>query len=370
MAIKPLAADEFHEAIWDDEAFASLCVRLAEVYRARSTLIQWHYEDGSADILSHSGYFTNEQLNRYATEFAHLDPWAAAAASVGQNNVALDLEELVSVPNFLQSQFYNDYVRDMGDDTCRCIGIRIANDWGCGIVALQHGRSSAQFASDAIRGLDRDSVHLRRILSVRGKIAKLKRSKTTLEALSDHMTQAVLLVRPNGCLLYTNAAGERLLKHSRAMALCCGRLEFRGMQSVQVRSAISRAADRTAPSMSSLLYEQPDALPLVVTVLPLATGGGARNVLLLVQELMPRLTGFEPRLQALFGLTPAEALIAGMIADGCTLGAIARNRHVSLETIRAQLRSITSKLHCNRQAEVAAIVRSIVPLPQIRSKDT
>jgi DNA-binding CsgD family transcriptional regulator len=68
------------------------------------------------------------------------------------------------------------------------------------------------------------------------------------------------------------------------------------------------------------------------------------------------------RLRMLFGLTRAEEEIALGISKGKTIRGIARDRQVSDQTVRGQLKTLSRKLGCRRQSEVAALVQSILPV--------
>lgn len=63
--------------------------------------------------------------------------------------------------------------------------------------------------------------------------------------------------------------------------------------------------------------------------------------------------------QSLFDFTPAEAKIARFIAKGDTVEDIASNNGVSINTVRAQLRSVLEKTGCHRQVEVATLMGNL-----------
>ena len=63
--------------------------------------------------------------------------------------------------------------------------------------------------------------------------------------------------------------------------------------------------------------------------------------------------------QALFDLTPAEARVARSLASGKTAEDIAEGGHVSLNTVRTQVRGVLEKTGCNRQAEVVALLTGL-----------
>jgi len=67
--------------------------------------------------------------------------------------------------------------------------------------------------------------------------------------------------------------------------------------------------------------------------------------------------------ERLQGLTSAELALARAVARGCTLAAYARERGVSMHTVRAQLKTIFQKTGTHRQAELVALVleRALIP---------
>ena len=66
-------------------------------------------------------------------------------------------------------------------------------------------------------------------------------------------------------------------------------------------------------------------------------------------------------LQSIYGLTPALADVANGLLKGYSLDYIARLRHVSIGTVRQQLKSILNKTGTVRQSD---LVRQLLSLPR------
>jgi DNA-binding CsgD family transcriptional regulator len=100
--------------------------------------------------------------------------------------------------------------------------------------------------------------------------------------------------------------------------------------------------------------------PLIAHVLPLRRGGldvfsGAASLLYLtpiVQQSSPA----PALLQALFDLTPAEARVTSMLVDGLSVDLIARTHHVSLNTVRTQLKAVFVKTGVERQVDLVSLL--------------
>jgi DNA-binding CsgD family transcriptional regulator len=60
-------------------------------------------------------------------------------------------------------------------------------------------------------------------------------------------------------------------------------------------------------------------------------------------------------LRSLFGLTPAEARVAGGLASGATVAQLATRASVSRNTVRSQVRGILEKTGCHRQSEAVGL---------------
>jgi DNA-binding CsgD family transcriptional regulator len=66
--------------------------------------------------------------------------------------------------------------------------------------------------------------------------------------------------------------------------------------------------------------------------------------------------GITCRLQRLFALTPAEADMTALLANGASLESIAAARKVTLGTVRTQLRTVFRKTETHRQGELVSLV--------------
>lgn len=355
-----ISAEEIYSALLDDEAFGNLPARLAESFGGRSTVVHWHHHDGSADILAHSKYFSDEQLFQYTTEFAALDPWAEGA-SRRQANEAIDLESVVPAAIYERSTFYNEFIRAMGDDTYRCMGIRIENGDGVGMIAIQRGKSEGSYEPEVVARLSQTAIHLRRLLAVRGKFAALQHRSKKLESILDYMPHAVFVVDQAHVLTFANTAGEALIRRGDAIAVKAGRFQAIARNSARLLKRAVEVACCPTPTSSAVLLEHPRGKPLPATIMPLSNG--ARQALVIVQDATHTNAGLITQLQAFFGLTAAEAMIGTRLADGLSLPDIAAMRGVSLATVRAQLKSLLQKMECHRQSELVSVVKGIVPVP-------
>jgi DNA-binding CsgD family transcriptional regulator len=64
-----------------------------------------------------------------------------------------------------------------------------------------------------------------------------------------------------------------------------------------------------------------------------------------------------------FGLTEAEAAIAGLLVDGLSLEQVASIRGVQRETVRNQCKTLLAKMHCHRQVDLVRMALSLCARP-------
>jgi len=72
-------------------------------------------------------------------------------------------------------------------------------------------------------------------------------------------------------------------------------------------------------------------------------------------------------IRGLFDLSPGEARVARGIAQGLTIERIAADNGIVPATVRSQLKAVFAKTGTRRQAEVAALLAGIKPLPIAKS---
>ena len=209
--------DQIYEALLDDEAMAELPDLLARNYGARSCVLHWWHPDGEAEIVSHNGYYPDSEMANYAQNFTDKDLWSIRGAKAA--NVVQNCEELVSPAEYERSEFYTEWIRAMGDDTFHCLGACIRTGWGMGFVGLHRGKTQESFDEETTGALARDIVDVRRMLAVRGRLARAERRANDARAALGELGDAFFTVNGEGRIVHLNRAAERLLRRSDGLAV-------------------------------------------------------------------------------------------------------------------------------------------------------
>jgi len=106
----------------------------------------------------------------------------------------------------------------------------------------------------------------------------------------------------------------------------------------------------------------PTRPPFVAHLVPMRGRGrdifSGAELLLYLTPIIQRAGPPPEILQALFDLSPAEARVAAMIAEGHSVKLIAENLSVQPNTVRAQLKAVFAKTGTGRQGELVSLLRS------------
>lgn len=159
-------------------------------------------------------------------------------------------------------------------------------------------------------------------------------------------------------------SAEALVACNRGLELKLGKLSAsRAAESVTLANAIEAAGKerRVGASAShvAIVHGAEQAQPLVLDVLPLPSRALVSTfdarVLVLVRGVGAN--GDKRRstlLQTIYGMTAAETEIALQLAQGKLPEVIAKQRNVSIGTVRAQIKALLAKAGVSRQVELVA----------------
>ncbi len=196
--------------------------------------------------------------------------------------------------------------------------------------------------------------------------AQLKRDLQPLAcALADRIATAVCFADRHGVLIHTNPAAERLLSAGGAVMAIGGRLTGADPRSAErIGEALRRACAPPLGIASYLsVYGQPGN-PVQMHFEPVGAHpvhrSPAPEFIAMVMIGTPDLgVHRSAALQAMFGLTRAEARVARGLAQGRTLEQIRRLNGVSITTLRTQLARLYEKTGATNQAQLVAMVRTL-----------
>lgn len=306
--------------------------------------------DGSHSLITNG--HTESAMAEYRDHYSQLDPLPSLLAERPDGRaIVLDT---TSHPAYLtQRELCNDYLRPHGIDHV------IATQWRqpdgtLRVVGVQRFRGSAPFSIALGKELDR-LIHHWRIGNARpspeGFAARAEDPRRTCD-IAAQLSLPLVVVDSHLVIAWANPAAreeqspvgtalfDQRTKHSAQIAI------RRQLQDLVVASLRQRTESE------ALVVATNDTWFASATPL----NGNPRLALLRLTAMHHLGRGVRGRLQRLFGLTPAEAEMTAQLANGESLEAIAEARHVSIDTVRAQLRTVFKKTGTHRQGELVCAV--------------
>jgi DNA-binding CsgD family transcriptional regulator len=307
-------------------------------------------------------------IRTYAEHFAFVNPWTDAHWSKARSGVVAISEEVSPARLFAKSEFYNDWLAPQGAEAAT--GVKVNGDQGESVQLLMH------FPLSHAETYNRASAEV--MMRARGNFLRSIEIGALMRRSTESAAAGAALVERGRCAAFV-VDGSRSVRDANQQALdlfASGRPVSVKFDRVRLSSA--DADDRFAKALTALSRGTPAdgsrisfrdadaawhvsmaALPAeptpagILSLLP-----PHRLVLVFVTDLTAnaKVAGDVSALSLTFGLTPAEARLAGRIGLGQSLREAADAEGVTFETARSRLKSIFAKTGADRQAELALMV--------------
>ncbi|MEN3794592.1 hypothetical protein [Fulvimarina sp. MAC3] len=232
--------------------------------------------------------------------------------------------------------------------------LRASDGWRAGIL-VNCGEKTEAVDLSARSVIGFLQPHLSASLGLRRFVNGLIARYQAVLGVLDHLSVGVMLANPSGEIVLVNEAAKATMDRHGGIGLCARRHirtrdEGRTRQIENAILSASRAAHRLDRPAHEILLSPPVGTgePLLLEISPMRDGGRelergfAGALVTLIDPNDP--PNVDPaHIAALYGLSPAETAVAGLILKGHTVPAIAEIRGVSPHTARTQIRTIYRK---------------------------
>ena len=276
----------------------------------------------------------------------------------------------------LRSEFYNDWIAPQRQRH-GMLGVVFRQQSLTSMCGAIRAKSAEPFGPEERSLLRALMPHLQRAISLHRWIADLEAHKAAAADALNHWSLGVILLDNYGRILLLNRKAEEIVSQRDGLALGADGLHatlpretsaLRGL----IRDAIVTQMGKGGNSGGAIAVSRVSckrSLNLVVAPVfsqtSLAASKRATAAVFVTDPEEQDKTN-EVLLQHLYSLTPAEALLAGLLASGEDLKRAAETLRVSMNTVRTQLKKVFEKTGTRRQAE---LVRLLLTSPaQIRLK--
>jgi DNA-binding CsgD family transcriptional regulator len=232
------------------------------------------------------------------------------------------------------------------------------------VLSFMRGRRAGQFTDREIKVLESLMPHLRRAVRLHHVFAQ----NENLTALLDNQPVAAVFVGEQGSVHFANRSALAMLGRDDGIGIdrngCLTSTDnvLRQMIAAACRTA---AGNGLAAGGAVLVARASGKSPYTVSVSPFRNANPLSTVrypgaVVFIVDAEIRREPIIQILQRLYGLTPAEASLAGLLVEGKDLTAACEELGIRRTTGRSHLQHLSAKLGVRRQAElVSTVLRTV-----------
>jgi DNA-binding CsgD family transcriptional regulator len=360
-----------YEAGLAPEQWRDVLSALTDLFEGSAAVLHAGSAGTVPSIIAATG-MTEAALESYRTRYAALDQMSRAAAAGAAWSCPLTARQFAG-DAIACSPFFAGWMQPNGFDDYLCLALLPSPGPHSATIGVYRFAQVRRFGAAETTLMTELAPHLRRAVEVHCRLTRAAAcpSGPLAEAL-DRLAPGVVLSDATGAVVWANRAAERLLQAPDGIAL-----DRRGTltaASSETSAALRRLlAAAAAGSGGALALARPSGLPaLAAHAVPLSrcpfTSASIfpvtpwPSVLLLLTD--PTRDASSPsvvqqRLQAIFGLTPAEATVAAQAAQGIGLPEVAQVLGLAVTTARTHAQRVFDKAGVRGQAELARLVERL-----------
>ena len=317
------------------------------------------------------------ELTAYRDQFFSLDPFV----NLPLNQVTA-LSDMLDDEELARSDYYRQYLQPIG--LFQILGLDIAEPGGMlARMRLSRRREEPAFTASERNWLTRLSPHLCRAIQIYATLNRTASERDVYAGAVSQLAVATIILDEQGRVLNMNPVAQLLVDQGDGLSLKNQHLQVAGRDTNrELQSALQtivRAQQHGQPGVARALRVPRSAgragragcdrdrdLGLVVRPVPVSEwseGQSSPCAAVFISDPDLHETASKQTLGELFGLTPAEANLAILLARGLSLAEVSEAQNISQHTARAQLKSIFAKTGVSRQAElVRLIIKSVASL--------
>lgn len=352
---------QVYDAALDESLWPGTASEIAAGFASTSAALLTA-KGGVVRYLSGTTQHDARQRQAYEEYYSRLDVWATGGmAHIGK--VVTD-QELMDEREFIETEFYQDYVRGMG--VAHLVGsvIPVAGD-EMAVLGIHRPQTAGRYEDSDKMLVTRFVPHLRRALQIRRRLAVPAIAAGALEDALERSGTAMLLAARSGRILLANRAAERVLQAPGGLNAVGGRVAVSDpwlgdRLKALIRGAADTAAGTGTSAGGAVAIERDERLPLTLLVAPFrpardGLGATLPVAVVFIRDPEVQIPGASV-LQDLFGLTPAEACVASLLSTGRSVDEVAADQHITAGTARTHLKHIFAKTGTSRQAQLVALI--------------
>ena len=212
--------------------------------------------------------------------------------------------------------------------------------------------------------------HLLQAMQITEKISTINHQQHLLQQAFDRLSDAIFFLGQGNGILIANRAAYALTEAEDGLRTLNGTLTACNSPTAaklrELTASIGMSPPDQARRFEALPIPKPSGgRPLHLLAMPAIASmeeqfgaflSGKPSVLLVVSDPDRQPAPPEDRVQAIFGLTPAEAKLAAALATGMSTAGYAKEMGITENTARWTLKQVQAKTDCRRQADLVRLL--------------
>ena len=357
-----------YDAAGNAELWPTFLERFADAVESASTQIFLYDVERHGGNLAAAARLDPEHRRRYNEYFIRVDCFGIHGQKlITSGNVATG--QMMCPDSILEnSEFYNDFLRRM-DSFHQLGGFIYKHESVASVISTLRPKRAGPFDDGDVQLLRTLMPHLQRAIQLHQRIAGLEAKADSAAEALDRIPLGFLVIDGAGKVLLSNRRAQDILKSNDGLTLSRnGLVACRPQETNRLRGLIQGASTGGSGmglgSGGIMTIPRPSLRrPFQILVTPLRSRASVlwperASAALFLTDPESQVEPSDKMLGRLFGLTPAEARLAGSLMQGTSLEQSAEEFHLSRNTVRSQLRSVFDKTATKRQGELIRLLWS------------
>ncbi len=321
--------------------------------------------DRAGLMVNASGDRPVEREDSYSNYYYALDPFVGLPP--GQ---VVSAEEIVGESKWRSSEFYKQFLKPV--DVLHVLGADIRTDNGIECrFRVCRSHAGAPFSEPDKALCEVVLPHLKRAVQLHSHLDLIESERKLYAGTVDRMLVGTVILNETGAVMKTNSVADEMLRESDGLRIVKGAMAADyGNENRELQKLIDQAADGHAGAEPAVIKAMSITRPsgrgklgvLIRSIPPSEWSEGQRcpSVAVFIRDPGRKTEASHEMVRRLFDLTPAEASLALLLANGLTLDDAAEELGIRKNTARAHLRSIFSKIGVTRQTTLVRVLLSSV----------
>jgi GAF domain-containing protein/DNA-binding CsgD family transcriptional regulator len=363
-------------------AWSPFLAELCRQLRCQAAAITLHDPQNQNPSVSSSFGLPAEALREWTNDYGIRNPRALQALQATQRTGAfLSTASLTNAPPDLLTRAketgYYDFCLRYQMHHSAIAAVPVAPG-AFGGLSLVRARPAGPFEPDELQFLRLLTPHVQRALQLHQKLENSQALSELAKLALDRLDTAVVAVNQQARVIFMNPQAEAILHQQRGIALREGRLSAADASAARCLRALLNPAfltelDPGGTSGNAFTVQRDEtSQPLHITVVPFCRGDapGLRQpyALIFLSDPSAKPASRAALLSQLFGLTPAECRLTGLLLEGIELPVAADRMQVTTGTARFMLKNIFQKTQCHRQGQLIRLLSLLPGAPPYASQ--